>query len=141
MNYQSLRTIFESQLATAYGALSPAIPIFFDNYSNAMADSVDEFVNVNVQFGDTTQSSLTKSFDQVRGIVVVRAFSEKGKGPARNQTLINTAFSTIETINNTGQPTSGVYVRTGVVVGPTFQEDRPYFISRLETNFQATVIS
>jgi len=54
MNYQSIRTIFESQLATAYGALSPAIPIFFDNYSNAMADSVDEFVNVNVQFGDTT---------------------------------------------------------------------------------------
>tara|TARA_Y100001937_G_scaffold122697_1_gene184300 strand:- start:1 stop:426 length:426 start_codon:yes stop_codon:yes gene_type:complete len=141
MNYQSIRSIFETKLKTAYGSLTPAIPVFFDNYSNAMSDAIDEFINVNIQFGETTQSSLTQSFDEVKGIVVVRAFSEKGKGPSRNQVLINTSFDVIETINSTGKPNSGVYVRTGVINGPTFQVDRPYFISRLETNFQATVIS
>ena len=79
--------------------------------------------------------------DNVRGIITVRAFAEKDKGPARSQTLINTAFTSLQTINNTGQPTSGIYVRTGEITGPAFEDDRPFFISRIETNFQATVIS
>ena len=54
---------------------------------------------------------------------------------------IRDSFTTIETINNTGQPTSGIYVRTGEVTGPTFADDRPFFVSTIETNFQATVIS
>ena len=79
--------------------------------------------------------------DNVRGIITVRAFTDKVKGPARSQTLINTAFTAIETLNNTGQPTSGIFVRTGEVTGPSFEDDRPFFVSTIETNFQATVIS
>ena len=30
---------------------------------------------------------------------------------------------------------------TGEITGPAFEDDRPFFISRIETNFQATVIS
>ena len=32
-------------------------------------------------------------------------------------------------------------VRTGEVTGPSFEDDRPFFVSTIETNFQATVIS
>jgi hypothetical protein len=141
MNYQGIRAKFETPIKTAYAALSPAVPVFFDNFGDVTSDADSEFVYVNIQFGITTQASLTGQFDQIQGIVVIRAFAEKDKGPARSQTLINTAFTSLQTINNTGQPTSGIHVRTGEITGPTFEDDRPFFVSTIETNFQATVIS
>ena len=141
MNYQGIRQAFEIQLNLAYGALSPAVPVFFDNFGDVTSDADSEFVYINIQFGLTTETGLTSSFDQIRGVLNIKVFSEKDKGPARSQTLINTAFTSIETINNTGQPTSGIHVRTGEVTGPTFEDDRPFFVSTIETNFQATVIS
>ena len=141
MNYQGIRQAFEIPLNLAYGALSPAVPLFFDNFGDVTSDADSEFVYVNIQFGVTTQPGLTAQFDQIQGIVTVRAFAEKDKGAARSQTLINTAFTTLETINNTGQPTSGIHVRTGEITGPSFEDDRPFFVSTIETNFQATVIS
>ena len=141
MNYQGVRAKFEEPMKTAYAAISPAVPVFFDNFGDVVSDADSEFVYVNIQFAITTQASLTNQFDQIQGIVTVRAFAEKDKGPARSQTLINTAFTSLQTINNTGQPTSGIYVRTGEITGPAFEDDRPFFISRIETNFQATVIS
>ena len=147
MNYQSVRTAIETPFQTDYGALSPAIPIFFDNFYNVLADSVDEFVHVNIQFGLTTETALTSSHNHVRGIIIVRVCTEKNKGPARNQTLATTAFTTLNTLDNTAKATSGVYVRMGQIDGPSFttveggQESRkglyPFFMSRIETNFQA----
>jgi|TARA_R100000084_G_scaffold24463_3_gene8749 hypothetical protein len=151
MNYQGVRAEFESDLATAYGALSPAVPIYFDNTLNTVSDAETEFIHVNLQFGLTTESALSTQHDFIRGTIVVRAYSEKGKGPARNQTLINTAFTTLQTLNNTAKADSGVYVRIGAINGPSFgtgstdQESRiafmPYFISRIDTAFTAQVIS
>ena len=147
MNYQSVRTAIETPFQTNYGALSPAIPIFFDNIYNVLADSVDEFINVNIQFGLTTETALTSSHNHIRGIIVVRVCTEKNKGPARNQTLATTAFTTLNTLDNTAKSTSGVYLRMGQIDGPSFttveggQESRkglyPFFMSRIETNFQA----
>ena len=141
MNYQGIRAEFETPIKTAYAALSPAVPVFFDNFGDVTSDADSEFVYVNIQFGVTTQPGLTAQFNQIQGIVTVRAFAEKDKGPARSQTLINTAFTSIETLNNTGKPTSGIHVRTGEVTEPTFEDERPVFVSTIETNFQATVIS
>ena len=141
MDYQGVRQAFEIQLNLAYGALSPAVPVFFDNFGDVTSDADSEFVYINIQFGLTTEVALNSSLDNIRGIITVRAFAEKDKGAARSQTLINTAFTTLETINNTSQPTSGIYVRTGEITGPTFADDRPFFVSTIETNFQATVIS
>ena len=147
MNYQSVRTAIETPFQTNYGALSPAIPIFFDNFYNVLADSVDEFINVNIQFGLTTETALTSSHNHVRGIIIVRVCTEKNKGPARNQTLATTAFTTLNTLDNTATSTSGVYLRMGQIDGPSFttveggQESRkglyPFFMSRIETDFQA----
>ena len=141
MNYQGIRAKFETPIKTAYAALSPAVPVFFDNFGDVTSDADSEFVYVNIQFGVTTEAGLTSSLDNVRGIITVRTFAEKDKGPARSQTLIDTAFTSLETINNTGKPDSGIYVRTGEITGPSFDTDRPFFVSLLETNFQATVIS
>lgn len=155
MNYQAIRAVFETPLLTAYNSLSPAVPVYFDNVMNDGADSAEEFVDINIQFGLTTESTLTTSHDMVRGVIVIRTYTPKGRGPARNQTLINVATTALQTVNATPKPASGVYVRTGSIDGPAFSPDfggttpdqqsrrafTPFFISRIEAGFQAQVIS
>jgi hypothetical protein len=155
MNYQSIRAALEARLLTAYNDLDPAVPVYFDNVFNDGADSTEEFVHINIQFGMTTDTALTTSHDMVRGTIVIRTYTPKGRGPARNQTLVDTAFTTLNTINNTAKANSGVYMRLGSISGPAFSPDfagttpdqqsrrafTPFFISRIEAGFQAQVIS
>ena len=143
MNYQAIRAAVENPLLTAFGSLSPAIPVFFDNITAVPANTTTEYVRVNVTFGLTNEATLTSSVDNARGAVVIRVFTEKGKGPARNQTLLTTAVNVLETLNNTAKTNSGVFFRVGDINGPTFSatEDAPMFMGRIDTGYVATVIS
>jgi len=143
MNYQAIRAAVENPLLTAFGSLSPAVPVFFDNITAVPANTTTEYVRVNVTFGLTNEATLTSSVDNARGAVVIRVFTEKGKGPARNQTLLTTAVSVLETLNDTAKTNSGVFFRVGDINGPTFSatEDAPMFMGRIDTGYVATVIS
>ena len=143
MNYQAIRAAVENPLLSAFSALTPAVPVFFDNITAAPANSTTEHVKVNVTFGLTTDTTLTTNLDNARGAIVIRVFSEKGRGPARNQTLVNTAVTALETLNNTAKAASGVYFRIGQINGPTFSatEDSPLFAGRIETSYTAMVVS
>ena len=143
MNYQSIRAAIENPILTAFTNLSPAVPVFFDNITAAPLSSVTEYVRVNVTFGITNETTLTSSVDNAQGAIIIRVYSEKGKGPARNQTLITTAVNAIETLNDTAKTNSGVFFRTGNLEGPTFSttEDPPLFEGRIDTSYFATVIS
>lgn len=142
MNYQAIRAAVENPLLTAFNALTPAVPVFFDNITAAPKNSTTEYVRVNVTFGTTTEPTLTSTLDDARGAVVIRIYTEKGKGPARNQTLLTTAVDVLETLNETAKQTSGVFFRVSQIDGPTFStdEDSPHFMSRIETGYRATVL-
>ena len=143
MNYQSFRAQVENPLLTAFGALSPAIPVYFDNITAVPPNSTTEYVRVNITFGATNDPTLTSSVDNARGSVIIKIFTQKGEGPARNQTLITTAVNVIETLNATAKTNSGVFFRTGDIEGPIFSttEDPPLFEGRIETSYIATVLS
>ena len=141
MNYQAIRAAIENPLLTAFNALSPAVPVFFDNITAAPKNTTTEYVRINVTFGITNEATLTGSVDNARGAVIIRVFSEKGQGPARNQTLLTTATNVLETLNNTAKTGSGVFFRVGDINGPTFlaDEESPHFMGRIDTGFRATV--
>ena len=143
MNYQKIRAKVENPLLTAFGALSPAVPVFFDNITSAPLNSTSEYVRVNVTFGLTNEPTLTSSVDNARGAIVIRIFTEKGRGPSRNQTLITTAVDVLETLNNGTKGTTGTYFKVGAIDGPSFSSDEeaPLFMSRIETSYVATVLS
>ena len=103
MNYQSIRAAIENPLLTAFTNLSPSVPVFFDNITAAPLGSVTEYVRVNVTFGVTNEVTLNSSVDNARGAIIIRTYCEKGKGPARNQTLVTTAVNVIETLNATAK--------------------------------------
>ena len=143
MNYQAIRAAIEQPLLNAFNALSPAVPVFFDNITAAPKNTTTEYVRVNVTFGITNEPTLTGSVDFARGALVIRVYTEKGQGPARNQTLLNTAVDVLETLNETAKTDSGVFFRVGEIEGPTFsaEERSPHFIGRIETGYKATVLS
>ena len=142
MNYQAIRAAIENPLLTAFNSLSPAVPVFFDNITAAPKNITTEYVRINVTFGITNEATLTGSVDNARGAVIIRVFSEKGQGPARNQTLLTTATDVLETLNNTAKTGSGVFFRVGDINGPTFSADEnsPHFMGRIESGFRATVL-
>ena len=143
MNYQAIRAAVENPILTAFTSLSPSVPVFFDNITAAPLGSVTEYVLVNIIFGITNETTLNSSVDNAKGSIVIRVYSEKGKGPARNQTLVTTAVNVIETLNDTAKTNSGVFFRTGDIDGPKFSttEDPPLFEGRIDTSYIATVIS
>ena len=106
-------------------------------------NTTTEYVRVNVTFGITNEPTLTSSVDNARGAIVIRIFTEKGRGPARNQTLLTTAVNVLETLNDTAKTTSGVFFRVGEINGPTFSatDDAPHFVGRIDTSYVATVLS
>lgn len=143
MNYQSIRAAVENPLLTAFSGLTPAVPVYFDNITAVPPNTTTEYVRVNVTFGITNEPTLTTSVDNARGALVIRIFTEKGRGPARNQTLTTTAVNVLETLNATAKTASGVFFRLGEINGPTFSatEDAPHFVGRIETSWIATVLT
>ena len=142
MNYQAIRAAVENPILTAFTNLSPSVPVFFDNITAAPLGSVTEYVLVNIIFGITNETTLNSSVDNAKGSIVIRVYSEKGKGPARSQTLITTAVGVLETLNDTAKTNSGVFFRTGDITGPTFSttENPPLFEGRIDTSYFATVL-
>ena len=143
MNYQAIRASMENPLLTAFNNLSPAVPVFFDNITAVPPNTTTEYVRVNITFGLTNEPTLTSSVDNARGALVIRLFTEKGRGPARNQELVTTAVNVLETINNTSKTTTGVFVKVGEINGPTFSatDESPHFVGRIDTGYVATVLS
>ena len=143
MNYQAIRAAIENPLLTAFNNLTPSVPVYFDNITAVPPNTTTEYVRVNVTFGITNEPTLTSSVDFARGAIVIRVFTEKGRGPARNQTLISTAVDVLETVNETAKTDSGVFFRVGEIDGPSFTSDEtsPHFMSRIDTGYRATVLS
>ena len=143
MNYQAIRASMENPLLTAFNNLVPAVPVYFDNITAVPPNTTTEYVRVNITFGITNEPTLTSSVDNARGALVIRLFTEKGRGPARNQELVTTAVNVLETINNTSKTTTGVFVKVGEINGPSFSatDESPHFVGRIDTGYVATVLT
>jgi len=143
MNYQAIRASMENPLLTAFNNLVPAVPVYFDNITAVPPNTTTEYVRINITFGITNEPTLTSSVDNARGALVIRIFTEKGRGPARNQELVTTAVNVLETINNTSKTTTGVFVKVGEINGPSFSatDESPHFVGRIDTGYVATVLT
>lgn len=133
----------ENPLLTAFNNLVPAVPVYFDNITAVPPNTTTEYVRINITFGITNEPTLTSSVDNARGALVIRIFTEKGCGPARNQELVTTAVNVLETINETTKTTTGVFVKLGEINGPSFSatDDSPHFVGRISTGYTATVLT
>lgn len=143
MDYQAIRAAIEKPLLDAFEGLTPSVPVYFDNITAAPKNTTTEYVRVGVTFGVTNEPTLTSTVDFARGALVIQVFTEKGKGPARNQALLTEAVNVLENLNDTAKTTTGVFFRVSEIRGPSFSstETSPHFVGRIDTGYTATVLS
>ena len=97
---------------------------------------------VNITFGLTTEVALKADFDYVRGAIICRIHTPKGKGSVRNQTIVAAITGAFQTLNATPRAAgAGVYARVNQIDGPTFDApvDLPHYIGRFSCGFIASV--
>lgn len=140
MNYQAICAALETPLNTAFGALTPPVKIFFDNLIAIPPDPPGEYAMVNITFGLTSESTLTKSLDRARGAIIVRIFTEKNRGGRRARQLSETVAQVFQALGDTKRSANGIFVRVHSVSGPTFymSEEQPHFAVRLSASWDAT---
>lgn len=140
MNYQAIRSYFETPILTAYAALTPRLPVFVDNQEYDANTGLTEFALLRISFGLTTESALTSHLDWARGSLVLEIYNAKGIGPSRGQTLITTGINALTALTD-GEAVSGVRGTIGPITGPAFfaLDGRPHYLTRMSTGFTARV--
>lgn len=142
MTYQAVRAYFERPILNAYGALTPALPVYVDNQLYEDFSASTEFALLRLNFGLTSESTLLSDLDWVRGSIVFEIYNAKGIGPGRGQTLITTGISALRALNP-GTAVGGVRGKVGPITGPSFfaLDGQPHYLTRISTGFQARVVT
>jgi hypothetical protein len=148
-DYQKIRAAIEAPLLVAFNNQVPPVPVYFDNVTAVPPDSPDEYIRVNLTFGLTQQLAITQTLSHPRGALVIRCFAAKGGGPARCQELISIAADVVSGLARTTRANSKVFVRTGIITGPSFYEnmgnsvepsmsnDYVHFMGKISTSWHA----
>lgn len=148
-DYQKIRAAIEAPLLAAFNNQVPPVPVYFDNITAVPPDSPDEYIRVNLTFGVTQESAITQTLSHPRGALIVRCFAAKGGGPARCQELVSIAADVVSSLAKTTRANSRVFVRTGVITGPSFYEnmgnsvepsmsnDYVHFMGKISTSWHA----
>jgi hypothetical protein len=142
MNYQAIASVIEVAFSNAFALVTPRPDVFFDNVTAIPPDPPEEYIRINIVFGTMTESTLTESLDNANGIIVVRFYTKKDTGPLRSRQLAGVAFSVLKSLGSTAKPSTGIFLRTQGIRGPTFpqNEEIPYYFARMEASWHATEI-
>ena len=140
MTLQAVRAHFEDPIRAAAAALTPPVPVYFDNQQFVEANSPEEFIKMRLDFGTTTEATLCENAENLRGSIALEIFTPKGKGPGRSQRVATDLMKALNTITSTRH--AGKTVRGSVreMTGPNFfaLDGRPHFFARLGCGFQAS---
>lgn len=148
-DYQKIRAAIEAPLLVAFNNQMPPVPVYFDNVTAVPPDPPSEYIRVNLTFSLMQQLAITQTLSHPRGALVIRCFAAKGGGPARCQELVSIAAQVLSGLSRTTRTSSGVFVRTGVIAGPSFYEGMgdsiepsmsnqyPHFMGKISTDWHA----
>ena len=144
MTLQAARRFYEAPLIAAYGALTPAVPVFVDNQEYDSATATSEFALLRLNFGLISEPTPTANLQRYRGSLVLEVYAAKGTGPGRGQTLIQTGIDVLTALNaNQGTAVNNIRGSVGAIVGPSFfaLDGRPHYLTRLSVPFEARYVS
>ena len=140
MSLQAIRWVFEKPILDAMAALSPAVPVLLDNSAIVENDALTEYAVLRIDFGRVTEDALQIPLERIRGSITFGAYTEKNKGPGRNQIICTAALRALNEVGVCGcRPKCGAWGRTLSMSGPNFfsLDDRPYFFGSLNCGFDS----
>lgn len=121
MTLAAIRSLFESELNTAFQAMSPAVPVVFDNVQETPPG--DEYAIVSLTYATTTQPILctTESgIEALTGTVSVSCYTPRQQGMKRLEQMSTVAMSTLNGIRAAADADADVIsASVGSIEGPT----------------------
>ncbi len=140
MSFADIRALFETELTTAFQAMTPPVPVDYDNVQEEPAPgSNSEYVILNLSFPTTVEPiiSLEESgIELIRGAVQVSCYTPRQQGMKRLEAMAETAMITL---NNLKTKSSTINACVGTISGPTtvLSGDQPHALSVVAAPFTA----
>ena len=120
MSFATIRAVFESNIATAFGAMTPAVPVMFDNVQSEPPPGADsEFVILNLSFPSSVEPIICmeeSGIEVIRGSVQVSCYAPRAQGMKRLEELATVAMATLNTLKTVD---ATVNACVGAIEGPT----------------------
>ena len=140
MSLQTIRSLFERKITTAFSGLSPAVPVLYDNVQEEPpGGAATEYVRLIVSFPSLTEPIVTKaesSIEVIRGSVQVSCYGPKAKGMKRLEEMAATAATTLNTLKTED---TTIRASVGEISGPisVIDSNNPHALVTISAPFVA----
>jgi len=121
MSFATIRAVFETNILAAYQAMTPPVPVMFQNVQETPpgTGAATEYVILQVSFPTTTAPVLCleeSNIELVRGAVQVNCYTPREQGMKRLESMAAVCMSTLNTLK-AADPAVNACV--GEISGPT----------------------
>ena len=139
MTFQTIRAHIETKVNDAYQALSPAVPVVFDNVQET--PPALPYVVCLISYTDTTIPTVCVTdgaVEQINGNLQLSIYVPRGQGMKALEEYDAEAMKVMNTLFDWGDP---VKVKAGQINGPVALLDgnQPYALSTISCPFIASV--
>ena len=139
MSFADIRSHIETKVNDAFGALTPAVAIVWDNVQET--PPALPYVVVSISYTDTTVSTVCPtdgSMEQINGNLQIAAYAERGQGMKK---LEEYGATSMEVMNDLYDWGGSVKVKAGPINGPVplLSGDQPYAMVNTSCAFTASV--
>jgi hypothetical protein len=139
MSYQSIRAHIETKVNTAFQALSPAVPVVYDNVQET--PPALPYVVCLISYLDTTMPTVCVTdgaVEQINGNLQLSIYVPRGRGMKALEQYSATAMTVMNTLYDWG---SSVKVKAGQINGPVplLNGDEPYALATISCPFVASI--
>lgn len=139
MTFASVRAVIEKKVFDQYQALSPAVPVVFDNVQEIPPDL--PYVICLVSYTTTTEPVLCidgGAIEDLRGNLQLSCYAPRAEGMKQ---LENLAAQGMKAMNTMYDATANSRVKCGQISGPTpvLANAEPYALVTLSCPFSASV--
>ena len=144
MSLRILRALFETQVYDYFQALTPAVPVVFDNVQEEPPGT--EYVIVSLSYPSFTEPVLCATGESmiefIRGTVQIACYTPRAQGMMRLEELQTTAMKALAQIN-TNALADTYAVGMNQILGPdnVLSGDQPYALSNIACGFTARALT
>ena len=139
MTFASVRAVVESKINSAYQALTPAVPVMFDNVQETPPDL--PYVVCVMSYVSASEPVICPgggSLERLVGNLQLSCYVRRGQGMKQVEELVTAGWQAMDTMWDANASTR---VKCGQVNGPTPLLDgpEPYALCTFSCQFQALV--
>ena len=139
MTYAAIRAHIETKVNDAFQALSPALPVVFDNVQETQPAL--PYVVCLISYTDTTLPTVCVTdgaVEQINGNLQLSMYAPRGQGMKALEQYSATAMTVMNTLYDWG---ASVKVKAGQINGPVplLDGDQPYALATISCPFLASV--